>query len=260
MKTREDSLNEFIISMDELCKEQYLFAGQYIYKVVNRINTSKLLFEIVKYFCDSYDFEGKYNSYLKDSDIGKYMTAPVDKTDIIPFVYLLLTRSLENKIVLTDVMEYMGEGKDFSKAYKRFCDAFLIPFKNSMVTIAEEVINNTGEEGSRRPQQKAPATVDIEEEGEEEEIPVVEPKLKRAQNILRLIDLDRLAVSQSRIRDYEKDELFFVLDVLDTQVAEGDNDKLVLAYYAYYYAFKPYKKIKTNIKNITAILDEDGVL
>lgn len=79
-------------------------------------------------------------------------------------------------------------------------------------------------------------------------------KLVFPRAIYRLLELDKLAITQSHVSREDKEELIYVLEVFTTKLNEGDKEKISLAYLAYYYALRPYKKIKTNLKDITDIL------
>ena len=78
--------------------------------------------------------------------------------------------------------------------------------------------------------------------------------------LLRLLDLDRLSIKQSRQKDEEKEELLYVLDVFTSEIKDGDKSKIKLSYLAYYYALRPYRKIQTNLKEITEILMDEKII
>ena len=85
-------------------------------------------------------------------------------------------------------------------------------------------------------------------------------KITFQRNIYRLLELDKLAITQSHTSREDKEELIYVLEIFTKKLNEGDKEKISLAYLAYYYALRPYKKIKTNLKDITDILLSMGVL
>ena len=78
--------------------------------------------------------------------------------------------------------------------------------------------------------------------------------------LLRLLDLDRLSITQSRQKQEEKDELLYILDIFVAEIKGGDSSKIRLAYLAYYYALKPYRKILNNLKEITENLIENKII
>jgi hypothetical protein len=72
--------------------------------------------------------------------------------------------------------------------------------------------------------------------------------------LVRLLDLERLSVKDSRISQADVSELTYVIDLFEEKIREKDKEKIKLIYLAYLYAVRPFKKLKTNIKRITEIL------
>ena len=85
-------------------------------------------------------------------------------------------------------------------------------------------------------------------------------KVEFQRTIYRLLDLDKLAIIQSHTSRDEKEELIYVLDNFCSYLHGGDKEKIWLSYQIYYYALRNYKKIKTNLKDITEILIEKNIL
>ena len=78
--------------------------------------------------------------------------------------------------------------------------------------------------------------------------------------ILRLLDLDRLAVKESRLSGADTQELIYVIDRFEEKLKEKDREKISLIYLAYLYAVRPFKKLKTNVKRITELLIEEKIV
>ena len=78
--------------------------------------------------------------------------------------------------------------------------------------------------------------------------------------ILRLLDLDRLAVKESRLSSADTQDIIYVIDLFEEKLREKDKEKISLIYLAYLYAVRPFKKLKTNAKRISEILIEEQII
>lgn len=263
MRTREQSLNDFANVLDSLIDVKYLFAGARIFDVLKTINSSKLLLDIFNYFSDGFDFELILSNALIENEEGRSFVLPEKNTDAITLVYLLL-REINNKNAqLTDLLDYFDGAKNYEIAYRNFASEVLVPFKNYTLEIGGQIINSTKE-------QSIEIDGDLNEpdllENNSDEKPIIEPTTKVDNSsginiyLLRLLDLDRLSITQSRQKEEEKDELLYVLDIFVSEIKGGDASKIRLAYLAYYYALKPYRKIQNNLKEITENLIENKII
>ncbi len=262
MRTREQSLNEFSQVLDSLINVKYLFAGARIFDVLKTINSSKILLDIFNYFSDGFDFETILSNALNENEEGRYFILPEKSTDAITLVYLLL-REINNKNAqLTDLLDYFDGAKNYEVAYSNFANEVLVPFKNYTLEIGMQIIGNTQEEAQQ--------IISVEDEPALLEATSVESDNKSADELetasginiylLRLLDLDRLSITQSRQKEEEKDELLYILDIFVSEIKGGDASKIRLAYLAYYYALRPYRKIQNNLKEITENLMENKII
>ena len=87
MRTREQSLNNFIKLCDELISSKYLFANSKVFDVITAINSSKLLSDLFSYFTEDYDFQSALVESFYDKGDEKCFSLPVKKTDVLAFVY-----------------------------------------------------------------------------------------------------------------------------------------------------------------------------
>lgn len=268
MKTRETAITKFKDGVDDIAASRYLFASAKIFDLIATINSSKILSDIFAYFTDGFDL---YDALVKTFEVdgqNKVFNPPKDEPTLIAFVYLLLNEINYKNIQLTDLLDYMDAGKNYELAYKNFANKLLIPFKNAVLEVARNMIGADGgftadeapatpvpnlPEGNAVAGETAAPDKKIEAEKAEQKIPL---PLK----ITRLIELDKLAINQSKLANDDKEELLYVLSTFKNYVDGGDPEKIKLSYLAYYYAFKPFKKIKNNLKAITDILYMNGVL
>ena len=123
-----------------------------------------------------------------------------------------------------------------------------------------QIIGNTAaefKEIEETEEKKAQAKTEEKQEVKKE----FKPKLfNYSAMLIRLLDLDRLSIKQSRQKNEEKEELLYVLDVFSKEIKNGDASKIKLSYLAYYYALRPYRKIQSNLKEITEILMEGEII
>ncbi len=259
MKTREESLNNFCVLMDKLINSKYLLASSGIYDVLTAINSSKLLSDMFAYFSDGFDFEEALTSafYIEGED--RRFVLPSSTTEMLAFVYNVLKELNYKRLQLSDLLDFFEGGKNYDISYQNFAKDMLYPFKIYVYQIGMQMINGTKVES-------------VEEEYENEETnhqePIVEAQKSQINSnktddyatLRRLIDLDKLAISQSRLSEDEKEELRYVLDVFESEIRGGDKAKMKLSYLAYYYALRPLKKVKTNVKAITEIFIKSELL
>lgn len=268
MKTRETAITKFKDGVDDIAASRYLFASAKIFDLIAIINSSKILSEIFAYFTDGFDL---YDALVKTFEVdgqNKIFNPPEDDATLIAFVYLLLNEINYKNIQLTDLLDYMDAGKNYELAYKNFANKLLIPFKNAVLEVAKKMISaDGGFTSDERAAESTPANAQPVPEFNENALP---PKSAAAESsaqtiplplkITRLIELDKLAINQSKLASDDKEELLYVLSTFKNYVDGGDPEKIKLSYLAYYYAFKPFKKIKNNLKAITDILYMNGVL
>ena len=266
MKTREESLNNFINLLDELIQSRYLFANTKIFDVVTAINSSKLLSDMFNYFIDGYDFKTALLNALNDDNGQKSFELPVKNTDVLAFVYLLIRELNFKNLQLTDLLDYFDSSKNYENAYQIFAKTVLVPFKSYTYQIGMQMINVT--------QTKEEVLVSknhIEEEPlEHVQNDVQKPIVKHVETnatfenslstIIRLIDLDRLAVKESRLSSSDTQELEYVLKIFEEKIREKDKEKIHLIYLAYVYAVRPFKKLKCNVKRIAEILMDEKII
>lgn len=268
MKTRETAIAKFKDGVDDIAASRYLFASAKIFDLIATINSSKILSDIFAYFTDGFDL---YDALVKTFEVdgqNKVFNPPKDAATLIAFVYLLLNEINYKNIQLTDLLDYMDAGKNYELAYKNFSNKLLIPFKNAVLEVARNMIGADGGFTA----DEAPVTPQVNGAdgsspagnppvaAERAESDAAEQKIPLPLKITRLIELDKLAINQSKLANDDKEELLYVLSTFKNYVDGGDPEKIKLSYLAYYYAFKPFKKIKNNLKAITDILYMNGVL
>ena len=273
MRTREESLNKFCRAVDGLMESKYLFANSGVFDVITAINSSKLLSDLFKYFTEDFDFYETYARCLTEVNGVKNFVLPVRDTDVIAFVYSLLREINFNKFQLADLLDFLSVDKNYEAGYRVFCQNVLLPFKSFTYQIGMQIINSVqlvgegqtvsdfsvdyAEQAVALDQTETATPIETVSASQNQETAtetqtVVENekngnKIIFQRNIYRLIDLDKLAIIQSHTSKDDKEELIYVLESLNKYLMEGDAEKIGLAYQVYYYALRPYKKIKTNI-------------
>ncbi len=264
MRTREESLNNFIKLVDELISSKYLFANSKVFEVITAINSSKLLSDTFNYFIDGYDFQtALIDAFVQRGD-DKYFILPDKNSDVLAFVYSLLREINYKNLQLTDLLDFFDPHKNYDLAYSKFANTVLLPFKSYAYQIGMQMINSTQTREEAIAMNKV-----VEEEplGIEETEKLVEQAVEKIGSyenslatLVRLLDLERLSVNDSRISQADVTELMYILDLFEEKIREKDNEKIKLIYLAYLYAVRPFKKLKSNIKRITEILIEEQVI
>lgn len=251
MKTREESLNNFCNLLDKLMASKYLLASPCIFEVLTAINSSKLLSDIFNYFTEDFDFETSLSNAFYMEDGVKYFTLPNDSTEVLALVYTILKEINYKNLQLADLLDFFDGGKNYETSYQNFSSEVLLPFKIYTQNIGLQMISGSQElESVESFDKESHSSNKIEKP---EKYSIITNKNEDYATIRRLIDLDKLSISQSRLSDDEKEELRYVLGVFEDEIIGGDVDKIKLSYLAYYYAMRPLKKVKNNIKTITEI-------
>ncbi len=257
MSSRESSVTNFCVAIDNLCSTKYIMANSKVFDVISQIKQSKLLTDMFNHFTKDYDFYNGLINALSEVDGVKSFKMPIKATDVMAFVYLLLTEITHKKLQLTDLLDYFDNTKDYEKAYINFCQDVLQPFKAYVYNSAMQVINltqsgvETASEPIEQPKESEKATKIDDIDVTKASLPVT---------IIRLLELDGLSVRSSRLSKDEKEDLLYVIDLFTEIIRGKDKDKIKLCYLAYYYAFKPYKKIKINIEDLTEILRKEEII
>lgn len=264
MRTREESLNNFIKLVDELIGSRYLFANSKVFEVITAINSSKLLSDTFNYFSDGYDFQSALIDAFVQSGDEKYFILPERNTDVLVFVYSLLREINYKNLQLTDLLDYFDPHKNYDVAYSNFASTVLLPFKSYIYQIGMQMINSTQtrEEAiaTQKPVEEEPLGYDDTEKLVEDAVERVAGYENSLATLVRLLDLERLSVKDSRISQADVSELMYVIDLFEEKIREKDKEKIKLIYLAYLYAIRPFKKLKSNIKRITEVLMEEKVI
>ncbi len=252
MKTREESLNNFCSLIDKLMASKYLLASASVFEVITAINSSKLLSDMFTYFTDGYDFEEALTEAFYMQDGERFFKLPNKCNEVLALVYTLLKEINYKHIQLSDLLDFFDSGKNYEISYQKFSQEVLMPFKSYTYEVGMQLIEST-------------ETVDVEEavkpvEVEENELEnsvkysVTTDKNAEYANLRRLLDLDKLAIVQSKLSSDDKEELRYVLNIFEEEIKAGEVGNIKLSYLAYYYAMRPFKKVKNNLKTITEIL------
>lgn len=252
MPSRQNSVNKFLIAVDNLCNSKYIMANSKVFDVITVINQSKLLSDMINYFVKDFDYYNCFVNALNENDGVKFFKLPPKSTEVIAFVFLLLNEVNYKRIQLSDLLDYFDAGKNYEQAYVKFCQEVLQPFKSYVYSAAMQIINVTS--GTSE------GVVAVENVETSTEQSVATKKVSISATILRLIELDSLAVRSSRISKDEKEDLLFVLETFSEIIRGKDSEKIKLCFLAYYHAFKPYRKIKNNLAGISEILREEGII
>lgn len=264
MRTREQSLNNFLGLLDELIQSRYLFANSKVFEVITAINSSKLLSEMFNYFTEGFDFQSQLIECFYVSGEDKHFNLPVKNTDVLAFVYSLLREINYKNLQLTDLLDYFNNNKNYDMAYSNFAKSVLLPFKSYVNQIGFQMINSTQTQEelnlSKKTVEEEPLQFQSHAQAIEDAVIKVNGFENAVSTMLRLLDLDRLAVKESRLSNADTQELLYVIDLFEEKLREKDKEKISLIYLAYLYAVRPFKKLKTNAKRITEILIEEQII
>ena len=252
MKTREESLNNFCSLIDKLMSSKYLLASASVFEVVTAINSSKLLSNMFEYFTDGFDFEEALTEAFYMQDGEKFFKLPISSGEVLALVYTLLKEINYKRLQLSDLLDFFDSGKNYEISYQKFAQEVLLPFKSYVYQVAMQLIDGTESVESTEVLEPIVDENLILEDNSKELIET--DKNAEFATLRRLLDLDKLSIAQSKLSSDDKEELRYVLNILEEEIKGGNAEKIKLSYLAYYYAMRPYKKVKNNLKTITEIL------
>ncbi len=260
MATREQSVLRFKQSIENLQNSKYIMANSKVFDVISSVNQSKLLSDMFSYLTKDYDFYNSLVAVLCEEDGKKSFKMPIKSTEVMAFTYCLLNEINYKRLQLTDLLDYFDKEKNYELAYQKFCQEVLEVFKVYAVQSATQLINITSSTSGEVIKRSTSERVEVESATKEDVIPSDIKSANLPVTMLRLLELDTLAVRSSRISKDEKEDLIYVLKTFSEVVRGKDSEKIKLCYLAYYHAFRPYKKIKNNLAGITELLKGENIV
>ncbi len=265
---KTEELNTFLARADELIESKYIVADIKIVNLLKSIASSETLLAIFKNCLTDFDFEDAKKKYLVKSEYlssekGEFIL-PDSSREILAFIFCVLMAIDAKEIDLSDFYKkiFFYEDGSYSAGYATFVNAMIKPFRNTVKSITESVIEGKiqdpiealSEEEERRKREK--------EQKEREERLEKETSLKAygesLSELRKILLADKLKVKESGLKDEAKDEMILIIDMLANVIESNDKDAVNYAFVAYKFAVRTHKllffgrekKVKSLIKDV----------
>ena len=258
--TKASELNEFLIRCDELIESKYILADVKIVNLLKSIAASETLIALFKSCLTDFDYASakkKYlvkNKYLSEEK-GEFVL-PSNSRDLLALVFNILMEIDSKTLDFADfINKYFYENGSFYAGYSAFINAMIKPFKNSVKTLMESVIEGklqdpleaVFEEEKRLEQKKQEELALIERQKSNSNSKYVE-SVKKIKDILLS---DKKKIKESKLSDSEKNDILLIIDMLANVISSNDNDAIAYAFVGYKYVAKVHKLLF--YKRITTI-------
>ena len=257
MITRKQSIEHFSLRMDELISSNYLLADKKITNILKTVTASKLFYELICFTATGFSYE----NYLASLPKGQYF--PLDnKKNLIAFGFSLFSEIDQKNEDLLNILSLYYKAESFDKMFKLFADNFLMPFKNIVLDVANELLNTTDSEEYENskvkinPQKKEPTKT--EDSPVQLTIETVQPTKKY---LTCYRDIQKILISEKgkiihckHVKDAEKSDLLGLLDRFKDCLFRGNKEAIKTAFIGYKYAITAFKRIDSEVDDIERIL------
>ena len=247
---RSEELELFLSRADEFIESQYILADVKIAGLLKAVAGSETLLALFKNCLNGFDYGAAKKKYLVKS---KYLTAdkgefilPGSSREILAFTLIFLTECDAKKIDLGEfINKYFYEDGSFSAGYHAFLNQMIKPFRNTVKTLMESVIEGRLQdpvEAFVEEEEKKRAELDAEEKKKKEEKELLSKSYGQSLKELReLLLKDRQNVESSKLSEEEKRELLLIISMLANVIESSDVDAIVYAFSAYKFAVRAHR-------------------
>lgn len=266
--TKREELDNFLLRADELIGSKYILADIKIVNLLKAIAASDTIVALFKNCLADFDYYKASKEYLVKSSIadgkGEFIT-PASKKELLAFIFNVLMDIDAGRLKLTELINvYFYEDGSMYSGYQAFINAMIVPFKKSVKTLMESVIEGklqdpvealTEEEEKRKAAEEA---LKLEEKREKD---LADKTYGAAiKNIKNLLIEDKKRIKAKKLSEGEKNELLLVVDMLGSVIESNDKAAIEYAFVAYKFAAKTYKflffgRVKKAEKSVKDILN-----
>ncbi len=255
MVTRKQSIENFSAKMDELIASNYLLADKKITAVLKAVTASKIFYELICFTAEGFD----YASYVSSLTRGEPFPVS-NKRLLIAFGFSLFTEiDGKNEDLLNILSIYYGSDS-FDRSYKTFADEFLIPFKNTVLYVVEEMMLSIGDSKSEEPNNVISFT-EVDKQIKIEAVKKPEQSVETKKYLTCYRDIQKILISEKakiihcrHLKDNEKGDLLVLLDRFKDALFRGKKQEIKAAFISYKYAISGFKRIDSEIDDIERIL------
>lgn len=255
MITRKQSIERFSLKMDELISSNYLLTDKKITAVLKAVTASKLFYELICFTAEGFD----YTTYLNSLPRGEAFPVS-NKRLLIAFGFSLFSEiDCKNEDILS-ILSIYYVAESFDKSYKLFVEKFLIPFKNAVLYVAEEMLVDSTANVKEEPK----VVVTFAEVGQQiklEQVKQPEATGETKKYLTCYRDIQKILISEKakiihckHVKDGEKSDLLVLLDRFKDALFRGNKQEIKAAFISYKYAISGFKRIDSEVDDVERIL------
>ena len=243
--TKREELDAFLSRADELIESKYILADIKIVNLLKSIAASDTIVALFKNCLADFDYYKASKKYLVKSSIaegkGEFFL-PDSTKELLAFVFNVLMDIDAGRIKLADLIDvYFYEDGSMYSGYQAFIKAMIVPFKKSVKTLIESVIEG-------KLQDPVEALTEEEDKKKEKEIEIKREKGvaekasdKAVKDLKAILLADKQKIKSKNLRENEKNDLLLVVDMLGSVIDSKDKDAVLYAFVAYKYAIRAHK-------------------
>lgn len=247
---RREELNLFLERADELIESKYILADIKIVNLLKAIAGSETLLALFKNCLSDFDYEEAQKKYLIKSpyfsdDKGEFVI-PQKSRDLLAFTFNVLVDIDAKRINMSNfISKYFYIDGSFASGYDAFINAMIKPFKNSVKTLMESVIEGKLQDPIVALTEEENKKAKIEEE---EKLKIEQEKqlsLKTygasVKTIKDILLSDKQKIRNKKLDEELKEEMFLTIDMLANAITSEDRDAIIYAFVAYKFMTKAHK-------------------
>lgn len=263
---KREELNLFLQRADEYIESKYILADVRIMNLLKSIACSETLLALFKNCLADFNYEEAKKKYLVKSpylseEKGEFII-PQSSRDLIAFTFNILVDIDAKKIDLAEfISKYFYVDGSFASGYNAFLNCMIKPFKNSVNTLMESVLD-----GKLQDPIEALIEEEKRKEKEREEEKVRQEKEKEllqktygetVKLIREVLVLDKQNLGAKKIEDALKEQMLLIIDMFANTLTSEDKDAIIYAHTAYKFMAKAHPFIfHSNAKKIEKLLKD----
>lgn len=250
MLTRQKSIDNFKMYMDDLINSGFILVDSKLTNLMRSISTSSMFYSLFEYCTEDFDYESAFALAFRKGEgygNGRFILPPEAKNQIA-LIFSLLYQINTKELNFLNLLEHFFFVNDYADSYRNFAAQVLIPFRTEVLR-AVAAMSDTG--ASVQEPQKAPShtAVEIKTVNEDD-----------AKTIIALLDESRSIILQYKIDAALKGEIVDLYQNFKDSIYDGDCKTIRIAYLGYKYATLYHRKLDGTMLKIEKLLKKNGVL
>ena len=243
MTTKEQSLKRFLDKADEVIGGKYLFAIKKMEEMLRVVSSSKILFEVFEYCYNGENLEKLKAHYLTASSKSSFLMPESEKQSIALCFYIINQITTGEVDFNTFLTAYFPSEGSFLDSYDMFIKYLVVPFRNTVKLVVENVMAASAIRASREQNFEKPHIDDYYLIG-----------------LSAYLEEDRRAVVATGLKDDAAKDMVVILDAMIKCAKDGTVEMLKPLFIGYKLSVALLKRVKTHYDEVEEMLYDHGVL